>query len=272
MVAAQRLNPLNTDHSANLARLQRAWALANVSGSSQGSVAEIRELAQAETVNVDRLEQSINYYRQAVSLSPQSAVLWNELATVQIIADDLEGARNSLDRSLAADQRYYPTQLLRGDLLDLTGDSRGALEAYRAAAQLAPDDIIVLSTVGVFSAQNGDTQGALDAFQHIIEVETKALGSAETRLGQLDAVAARAGGYSRLLSSATNQQASLQAQLSGYRSQLHLSYRNMALVLRDDGRFAEALAAAQEAATYASETQRSTIESLIADLQARIAP
>ncbi len=274
LVAAQRLNPLNTDHSANLARLQRAWALTNVSGARQGSTAELRELvkSQAEPVNVDRLEQSIAYYRQAVSLSPQSAVLWNELATVQIIVDDLSGARASLDRSLTADQRYYPTYLLRGDLLDLTGDSQGALEAYRVAAQLAPNDISVLSAVGVFSAQKGDTQGALDAFQRIIEVETKALGTTETRLSQLDALAARAGGYSQLPSSATSQQAYLQAQLSGYRAQIHLSYRNMALVLRDNGRFAEALAAAQEAATYASETQRSTIESLIADLQARIAP
>lgn len=274
LVAAQRLNPLNTDHTANLGRLQRAWAFAGASGSSQGSVAEMRALAQsgAGTVDMDRLAKSISYYRQAVSLSPQSAVLWNELATVQMIANDLGGAQDSLDRSLAADQRYYPTYLLRGDLLDLSGDSQGALAAYRAAAQLAPNDISVLSAVGVFSAQNGDSQGALDAFQHIIEVETRALGAAQTQLSQLDAIAARAGGYSRLLPSAANQQASLQAQLSGYRSQLHLSHRNMALVLRDAGRFAEALAAAQGAATYATETQRTTIESLIADLQARLGP
>ena len=32
LVAARRLNPLNTDHSANLARLSRAWAFADALG------------------------------------------------------------------------------------------------------------------------------------------------------------------------------------------------------------------------------------------------
>lgn len=275
LVAAQRLNPLNTDHTANLARLQRAWAFANVpNAAGQGSTAELREMTQtqAEAVDAGRLERSIAYYRQALTLSPQSAVLWNELATVQLIVNNLTDAQTSLDRSLALDQSYYPTYILRGDLSDLTGDVQGALEAYRTAAQLAPNDINVLSELGVFSAQNGDTQGALDAFRRLIEVETKALNAIESQLRQLDAIAGQAGGYSRLQPGAKSRQGSLQTQAAGQRAQLHLSYRNLALVLRDAGEFKEALAAAQEAATYASETQRQTIENLISDLQKRLAP
>ena len=53
---------------------------------------------------------------------------------------------------------------------------------------------------------------------------------------------------------------------------MHLSYRNLALVLRDAGRPAEALDAAQQALTYASDTERPTIEGLITDLKQKLNP
>lgn len=276
LVAAQRLNPLNTDHSANLARLQRAWAFAALADAAGGQAAipRLRELsqAQAEAVNIGRLEQAVKYYQQALALSPQNAGLWNELAVVQLILDDLEGARASLERSLALDSRFYTTHLYRGDLFDLMGDKQAALAAYRRAAELAPKDLSVLSTLGVFSAQNGDTQGAVAAFQRIIEIETEALRVTENRLAQLNAAAAQAGGYSRLEPAAARMQASLQNQLTAHRAQVHLGYRNLALVLRDAGQINEALQAARQAAIYANAENQAVIETLIADLQKRLTP
>ncbi len=276
LVAARRLNPLNTDHSANLARLHRAWAFAALSdmAGGQAAVPRLRDLSQAqsEAVNIARLQQAVSYYRQAVSLSPQNAGLWNELALVQLILNDLDAARATLDRSLALDPRFYLTYLYRGDLLDLQGDKQAALAAYRKAAELAPKDLSVLSTLGVFSAQNGDPQGAVAAFRRIIEIETEGLAADESRLAQLDALAAQGGGYSRLEPSASRTQASLQSKIAGHRGQLHLAYRNLALVLRDAGQIKEALEAARQAAAYATADNRATIETLIADLERRLTP
>ncbi len=276
LVAARRLNPLNTDHSANLARLHQAWAFAALAdtASSRRAVPRLRELSptQAEAVNVGRLQQAVSYFRQAVSLSPQNAGLWNELALVQLILDDLDGAQASLERSLALDSRFYLTYLYRGDLFDLRGDKQAALAAYRKAAELAPKNLNVLSTLGVYSAQNGDAQGAVAAFQRVVEIETAALAAAEARLAQLDAQAAQAGGYSRLEASAARTQASLQAQVAAHRAQLHISYRNIALVLRDTGQVNEALAAARQAAVYAGPEDQTAIETLIADLERRLRP
>lgn len=276
LVAARRLNPLNTDHSANLARLHQAWAFAALADTAGGrtAVPRLRELsqAQAEAVNVARLERAVSYFRQAVSLSPQNAGLWNELAQVQLILDDLDGAQASLDRALALDSRFYLTYLNRGDLFDLRGDKQAALASYRKAAELAPGNLNVLSTLGVFSAQNGDAQGAVAAFRRIIEIETRALAAAEARLAQLDTLAARAGGYSRLEPSAARTQGSLQSTIAGHRAQLHLSYRNLALVLRDAGQTKEALEAARQAAVYASAENQPAIETLIADLERRLTP
>lgn len=275
LIGAQRLNPLNTDHTANLARLHRAWAFSDTAAATTNSGATaLREilLTQPATVNAPRLDQAITYYRQATALSPQNAVLWNELTTSQIIRNDLAGAQTSLDRSLAVDQRYYPTYLLLGDLRDATGDKTGALAAFRRAAELAPNNLSVLSAVGVFSAQTGDAEGSLRAFEASIAVETRAIASLQNQLDQLDTRIAQAGGYSQVLSTATSRRNGLASQIANARSQIHLSYRNMTLVLRDAGRIAEAIATAQQALTYATDDERSIIESLIADLQRQVTP
>ncbi|RME63448.1 MAG: hypothetical protein D6790_04680, partial [Caldilineae bacterium] len=59
---AQRVNPLNTDHTANLARLYRSWA----------------DLTNDPAERTAMLERSLEYYDTAVTLSPHAAHLWNE--------------------------------------------------------------------------------------------------------------------------------------------------------------------------------------------------
>ena len=213
LVAAQRLNPLNTDHSANLARLNRAWAFADALGPTDNPTdTRLREILATPGNKVDtaRLDQALTYYQQATALSPQNAQLWNELATVQFIRNDLAGAQASIDRSLALDQRFPATYLLQGDVRDAAGDKQGALAAFRQAGQLAPNDLVTLSSVGVFSAETGDLQGAADSFAQIIRSATKAQTSAQTRLDALEQFAAQSGGYDRLQSSAAAQRDALE--------------------------------------------------------------
>jgi tetratricopeptide (TPR) repeat protein len=143
------------------------------------------------------------------------------------------------------------------------------LNDYRAVAKLAPNDVSVQSAVGVYSAQTGDAEGALVAFRKMAEVEQIALNSAQDQLRSLEAQVARAGGYSMLLSTATARRDQLQGAVGTHRSQLHLAYRNMALVLRDANRPKEALEAARTALSFASDAEKSTVEALIADIQKR---
>lgn len=274
LVAARRLNPLNTDHSANLARLHRVWAFADAATTGSATSNRLRELmlTQPDKVNMARLERSEMYYNQAIMLSPQNAGLWNELATVQLIRNDLAGAQASLERSLALDPKFYSTYLLQGDVREASGDMVGALAAFRRAGELAPGDINVQSAIGVYSAQTGDTAASLVAFHRIIEQATKALQDVQTQLVRLDTLASQAGGYSRLQPAAASRRETLQGQIAAYKTQLQLAYRNTALVLRDAGRINEAVEAAQQALTFASENERPVIENLIADLKAQSAP
>jgi tetratricopeptide (TPR) repeat protein len=256
LVAARRLNPYNTDHTANLARLSRAWAFINALGPNDiPDDTKLRELVSAGSKDVDyaRLDDALTYFEQATALSPQNAGLWNELASVQFIRGDTAGALKTLDRSLALDPSFGQTYLLRGDIAAAGGDKAGALEAYRQAARLSPKDTSLLSAVGVLSAQLGDANAALDAFRQIINLESAALASAEGQLAHA--------------TDATR--AAPERAVANYRSQLQLSYRNMALVLRDAGRTDEAISAAEQALSFAAESERPTIEALIAELRGR---
>lgn len=91
--AAQNLNPLNTDHTANLARLYARWA-----GSTQGE-GQSTLLAQAET-----------YYQEALVLSPQNAVIRNEYGRLILtLGNDCQKALAIFSDSITIDPYYTDT-------------------------------------------------------------------------------------------------------------------------------------------------------------------
>jgi tetratricopeptide (TPR) repeat protein len=137
---ARELNPLNTDHSANLARLHRRWADLKASD----PVARQQELDKAG-----------QYYQQATALSPNNAQLWNEWALVNIALADtlrqngdaagadayLADAQAKLDRSLELDQLFDQTYLLRGQLARSLGQNEEAQQMFEKASQLNPGNL-----------------------------------------------------------------------------------------------------------------------------------
>jgi len=270
LTGAQRLNPLNTDHTANLARLHRAWAFANAATTADSNdPSRLAEILATEPQKVDQahLLSSLDYYRQALTLSPNNAGLWNELATLQYIQGDLEAARRTIDASLAVDDRYYPTHVLLGDVLAAGSDAQGALAAYQAAALISPKNLAVLSAVGVAGAEAGDPAASIDAFRRIIELEAPVLAEAQAQLNRLNAAVNAAGGYQSVEGTATSRRLTLEQQIATHRRQLFMAQRNLALVLQELGQINDALAAAQQALEYASESDLASIESLIASLK-----
>jgi tetratricopeptide (TPR) repeat protein len=270
LVGAQRLNPLNTDHTANLARLYRSWAFANLS--TQVDVTNngvLRQLVANKTQGIDtaKLDQSVTYYKEATQLSPQNAQLWDEMAAVQYIQGSLDDGLASLQRSIMLDQRFAQTYLLQGDLLVEKGHKAGALAAYKKASALQPGDTNVLGAVGVYSAQTGDAPGALAAFDEIISRTNKLLTGTQTQLTALDTKAQQAGGADKLSATDKSRQQALQNSVASYKSQLYQAYQNKTLVLRDAKRTGEALDAARLALSMASEAQKPTIQQVITDLQ-----
>jgi tetratricopeptide (TPR) repeat protein len=100
LLEARHVNPLNTDHSANLGRLYKNWA----------------DLSKTSEQRLERIDQSVGYYEQAATLSPQNTIVWNELATVYLYQlGDLDKAWKTIQHSLELDDRYEQTYMIAGD-------------------------------------------------------------------------------------------------------------------------------------------------------------
>ncbi len=123
LLRAQQLNPLNTDHSANLARLHRFWS-GMIDDPAQKAV---------------HLQKSSDYYQIATRLSPNTPHLRNEWSQTYIQIGDLEGARVELERSLKLDQQFPQTYVFLGDYYRTQRDNANAAENYFKAIALDPN-------------------------------------------------------------------------------------------------------------------------------------
>ncbi len=150
---ARTLAPLNTDHTANLARLYHIWA-----GFSKD--------ADEKTA---RINQAIKYYKQATSLSPHNAQLFNEWATVYMTAGQFDLAQEKLEQSLALDQEFHATYYNLGGLYFNSGQLEQAAEIYEKAVALKPNDIQSWRMLGLVYAQLGRYDEAIETHLKIIE-------------------------------------------------------------------------------------------------------
>jgi tetratricopeptide (TPR) repeat protein len=97
---AQSINPLNTDHTANLARLYSWWA-----GKATNT-----------PTRADRAQKASDYYATAIMLSPNSSTLWDEWAVLYMqVIDQPQQALDRLQHALVLDSSYSFTQGLLGD-------------------------------------------------------------------------------------------------------------------------------------------------------------
>jgi tetratricopeptide (TPR) repeat protein len=135
LIRAQTINPLNPDHTANLARLYSWWALQ----------------APDENTRLERGEISNQYYSRVTVLSPNNARLWDEWAILHLnVLNDPNKAHELLSHSLEIDPKYDWTHALIGDYyskiaLDTENqDERAqifeeAINHYQQAILLSPD-------------------------------------------------------------------------------------------------------------------------------------
>lgn len=138
---ARKLNPLNTDHSANLARLNRIWGTITDSPSEKA----------------DRLKKSSDFYKDATRLSPNTAHLYNEWSQVYGLLGDTRQARAMLDKSMLLDQEFAQTYVYLGDWYSSQHDDGNALDQYIKSIQFdvnalsAPDGLPLAAPMALFT-------------------------------------------------------------------------------------------------------------------------
>ena len=119
---AQKINPLNPDHTANLARLYSWWALQ----------------ASDKSTKQERGYISSEYYKEVIKLSPNNARLWNEWAILYLnILDQPEKAYELLNKSLQIDDQYDWTHAIMGDYYSFTANKSNSDSEKTAMLQKA---------------------------------------------------------------------------------------------------------------------------------------
>lgn len=161
LLDAQTVNPLNTDHTANLARLYRTWA---------DLVADDPAARQAV------LDKSVAMYAMAVTLSPNAAHLWNERGNAFAAEGKNDEAMASYAKSLSIDNRFDQTYLLTADLLERTGQTDQLVTLLNQGIDVftefnAPGAVAqLLSYLSVAQARTGDLAGAAATNQRMLEL------------------------------------------------------------------------------------------------------
>ncbi|MBN1954006.1 MAG: tetratricopeptide repeat protein [Anaerolineae bacterium] len=159
LLQAQAINPLNTDHSANLARMYRSWAQLTTDADLRQYLSEL----------------SSSYYEVATDLSPNTARLWNEWASVYYYnLRDMTAFQEAISRSLELDSEYEDTWMMLGDIRASQGDQEGAMNAYRRALEISPEERRVWRTIGQLAMQTENYDLAIEAYRQVIELRPDA--------------------------------------------------------------------------------------------------
>ncbi len=153
LVEAQRINPLNTDHAANLGRLYRTRA-------------EFEGDAEQKQAQFDR---SLAYYQQATSLSPNAAHLYNELGLVYFMMGEHERAIAQYEHSLTIDQLYVNTYLSLGDAYMATQVYTQSEWAYQQALALDSNQPLVYTQLSYIYGMQGRTEEAISATLQVLD-------------------------------------------------------------------------------------------------------
>ncbi len=257
---ARALNPLNTDHSANLARLHRRWA---------------DLYASDPAVRKTQLEQSSAQYKIATTLSPNNVVLWNEWATVEMAQADaartagdtagsdtfIKDAQAKLDHSLELDQQFDQTYLIRAQLARSLGQTDEARRDYNLAMKWNPNST---------DAWGGLTD-MLVSQGNYTEVETITLAFLQNQPNYLPALRTLARNVyfpeNRLPEALATQQQVVQLATKANDPNLWDDERVLAILLAQSGQLDQALQTAQQALSKAPQANQAEINSLITQLQ-----
>lgn len=255
LLRAQRINPLNTDHAANLGRLHRRWSdllsiraeqyeqQARKAQADNQPTQEAQYLQQAQDARRlarEKAEESNRHYSMAATLSPHNALLWNEWASLRWDNfQDFEDALAKYQRSLEIDPEYDQTYLALASLYYERGQATTSrdekLKYYEQlipygekAVQLNPKLARAWDSLSVAYVELGRCQQGITATQQLLSL------------------------------------------ISEQEPTIWNAHRNLAISLRDCGRYQEALDEAQRAYDLAPDPQRPMLQELIDDVRTRI--
>lgn len=247
---ARVINPLNTDHSANLARMWR----------QSGDIATDAQVRQQRYLNSSR------EYETATTLSPNNAVLWNEWASLYLYAfNDHETAMQRLDHSISIDDRFDQTWLLRGEIL--------MQQAARLDQQRQTSAQIAATIPATDTKALQDAQAAQQAAEEAYRAKLR-----QARIEFTNAISVNQNNQQayNVLIYINQQLGDIASAISVTQALIKLNptdwngYKNLALLYRDANQPDRAREAAEKALELAPQDQQAGLQAFIAQLSGSV--
>ncbi len=114
------------------AAIERVWM---ESDSDTASLLMSRALSAQQA---GHLPLALTLYDKVLTLAPDWAEAWDKRATTRFLGDDLQGAMADLQKALQLEPRHFSALVAMGFILEKEGQERRALEAFRKALALNP--------------------------------------------------------------------------------------------------------------------------------------
>jgi tetratricopeptide (TPR) repeat protein len=131
-----------------------------------------------------RTRESLALWEKLVSREPQIAEFHYERARALMAAGDERSAADALDEALARGHRTSEILRLRGVLHFTAREWPLAVESFRQAIELKPDDAVAHYNLGHALLKSGEEQAALEAFRNAVRCQPD-YADAHTNLGKL---------------------------------------------------------------------------------------
>jgi len=116
---------------------------------------------------------SLTLFDDVLQKQPRVPWVYGTRGAFKLHNNDLEGARQDLDRALKLDPNYTPSLYFRASLNYLSEDYPAALADFNQALAQTPDIAYFYRDRGKVKAAMGDNQGALDDFNRAIALDPR---------------------------------------------------------------------------------------------------
>jgi cyclophilin family peptidyl-prolyl cis-trans isomerase/tetratricopeptide (TPR) repeat protein len=156
LLKARKSAPLNTDHSRNLSKLYLSWG-----ATLQGQASQ------------EMFEKALEYSSDAISLSPNTADVWNERAQIYAAMNDFEQAIETYEKSLSLDHEYATTHQALAQLYITQQEWDKAIAAYQRVTELKPKSAEAYSAMGYAQSRQGNLEAAAESYAKAIELRPR---------------------------------------------------------------------------------------------------
>jgi tetratricopeptide (TPR) repeat protein len=153
---ARAAAPLNTDHTANLARAYKFWG----------------DRTLDPTRRAERFTKSRAYYDEAIQQSPNNAGLREELATTNYLAGDIPAALAGISDTLKVDPKYTKPLRLLATIQRERGDFADAERSYQTYVDSRDgrSDALAWSGLAIVLGKQGKFDEALAANDKVLQL------------------------------------------------------------------------------------------------------